>query len=123
MRDIETRKDIEILLQEFYNRLLKDNSISYIFTDVAKIDLEAHLPHLADFWEQVLFHTGGYRKNVLQIHLDLHAKEKLTDEHFETWLKHFYATTDSLYGGTNAEAIKTRALSVANVMKIKIYTS
>lgn len=122
MKDIENRTDIELLLREFYNRLLKDGSINYIFTEVAKLNLEEHLPHLADFWDQTLFHTGGYRKNVMQIHLDLNQKEKLTDKHFETWLGHFYATADAYFAGPVTEAAKTRALSIANVMKIKIYS-
>lgn len=120
MTDIQTRADIELLMQEFYNRLLADPSISYIFTDVAKIDLPSHLPHLADFWEMTLFHTGGYRKNVMQLHLDLNTKEKLTNAHFDTWLSHFIATVDSLFTGEIAEITKTRALSIATIMKIKV---
>lgn len=120
MKDIETRDDLEKLMWEFYRRLLADPSISYIFTDVAKIDLEAHIPHLTDFWELSVFHTGNYKKNVMQIHLDLNAKEKFTEKHFETWLRHFFETTDTLFEGPNAEKIKTRAESVATVMKIKL---
>jgi hemoglobin len=120
MKDIESRADIELLMHEFYSRLLADPAISYIFTDVAKIDLEAHLPHLADFWELSLFHKGNYRKNVMQIHLDLNVNEKLTNEHFDTWLTHFEATVNTLFTGTVAEIAKTRALSIATIMKIKI---
>lgn len=120
MTDIQTRTDIEQLLQEFYNRLLADPSIGYIFTDVAGIDLPSHLPHLADFWEQTLLHTGMYRKNVMQVHLDLNAKEKLTEAHFDTWLAHFFATLDSLFAGETTEKAKTRALSIATIMKIKL---
>lgn len=123
MRDLESRADIEILIRGFYEHLLNDKAISYIFTDVARINLEEHLPHLADFWEQALFYTGNYRKNVMQIHLDLNEKEMLTEKHFEVWLHHFYTTTDSLFRGTNAERIKTRAASVATIMKIKISES
>lgn len=122
MKDIETRADLELLLKEFYTKLLKDESIGYIFTDVAKIDLEHHLPILADFWEQTLFHRGGYRNNTMQVHLDLNAKEKLTEEHFYTWLNHFYYTTNRLFAGPNAEKAKTRALSIATIMKIKMHT-
>lgn len=122
MKDIETRTDLELLLKEFYTKLLQDDRINYIFLDVAKINLEHHLPILADFWEQIMFHTGGYRNNTMQIHLDLNQKEKLTEEHFNTWLNHFYTTTDSLFAGPNAENIKTRALSIATAMKIKLNT-
>lgn len=122
MKDIETRADLELLLEEFYTKLLQDNSINYIFLDVAKIDLEHHLPILADFWEQTLFHTGSYRNNTMQVHLDLNAKEKLTEKHFDTWLKNFYTAIDKLFAGPNAEKAKTRALSIATVMKIKMHT-
>lgn len=120
MKDIETRADLEVLLREFYKRLLADNTINYIFTDVAKMDLEEHLPVITSFWEMSLFHTGEYRNNPMQIHMDLNSKEKLTEGHFNTWLDHFYTTTDNLFSGPNAEKIKTRALSIATIMKIKL---
>ncbi|MEE1896737.1 group III truncated hemoglobin [Flavobacterium rakeshii] len=123
MKDIETREDIALLMREFYNRLLTDPAISYIFTDVAKIDLEAHLPHLTDFWELSVLHTGTYKKNVMQLHLDLNSKERLTNTHFDVWLGHFNQSVDDLFSGSNAEKIKTRALSIATIMKIKIHTA
>ena len=120
MTDIQNRHDLEVLLSTFYGKLLLDPAISYIFTDVAKINLEEHLPHLVDFWEQALFHIGGYRKNVMQLHLDLNAKEAITEKHFEIWLATFNAAVDSLFVGENAENAKTRALSIATIMKIKL---
>lgn len=120
MEDIQNRHDIEKLLWDFYTRLLADPAISYMFTDVAKINLQEHMPHLTDFWEQTLFYTGGYRKNVMQIHLDLNAKERITDLHFDTWLAHFYTSIDFLYKGDIAEKAKTRAASIVIVMKTKI---
>ena len=120
MKDIETRADLELLLRAFYNRLLSDSSINYMFIDVARINLEAHLPHITDFWEQSLFYTGNYRKNVLQIHQDLNSKEKLTEAHFTIWLSNFNDTVDAMFKGENSDKIKTRALSIATVMKIKI---
>jgi hemoglobin len=120
MSDIQTRADIELLMEFFYAKLLADNAIGYIFTDVAQIDLEQHLPHIIDFWEQTVLHSGNYRKNVLQIHLDLNAKEPLSKNHFEIWLDHFNATIDENFKGANCEIMKTRALSVANVMQIKL---
>ena len=38
-RDIESREDLLQLMKLFYDKLLHDESISYLFTDVAKIDL------------------------------------------------------------------------------------
>lgn len=120
MTDIQTRADLEQLMAQFYTRLLADNSIGYIFTDVAKIQLETHLPKIVDFWEVVVLNSGQYHKNVLQIHLDLHAKTPLLREHFETWLAHLHESVDAGFAGPNAENLKTRALSVATVMQVKI---
>lgn len=121
MHDIQSRYDLEQLLWAFYTRLLADPSIGYIFTDVAKINLEEHMPSLADFWEQSLLQRNGYRKNVMQIHLDLNALEHLTAAHFATWLGHFNATVDEMFIGEIAELAKTRALSIATVMQVKLY--
>ena len=120
MRDIQSREDIYVVMSEFYKKLLADDKISFIFTEVAKINLEPHLQDLADFWEQILFDTGSYKKNVLQIHLDLNQKIKFTEEHFTIWLNYLHTTIDDNFSGQIAEKMKTRELSIATVMKIKM---
>lgn len=120
MKDIESRVDLEVFTRAFYNRLLADDAVSYIFTDVAQIDLEEHLPKITDFWELSMFHTGPYHNNPMQVHMQLNDKEQLTAEHFDIWLGHFNATVDELFTGPNAEKIKTRAVSIATIMKIKV---
>ena len=120
MTDIQTREDLHLLMSEFYKKLLADDKISFIFTEVAKIDLKPHLLDLVDFWEQILFDTGSYRKNVLQIHLDINKKIKLSSAHFGIWLQYFNITIDENFKGQIAENMKTRALSIATVMKIKM---
>jgi hemoglobin len=120
MRDIQTREDLHLLMSSFYDKLLSDDTISFIFTEVAKIDLKPHLLDLVDFWEQMLFDTGSYRKNVMQIHLDINQKIKLSTAHFAIWLKYFNLTIDENFTGQIAENMKTRALSIATVMKIKM---
>jgi len=120
MKDIQNRSDIDLLMRDSYGRLLEDVVISYIFTHVAKIDLEHHLSIIGDFWEQNLLHTGKYKNNVLQIHQLLNQKAKLTAGLFEIWLDHFYVAIDSNFQGENSENAKTRALSIATIMKIKM---
>lgn len=119
-KEIENREDLLLLVTKFYERLLADTSISYLFTDVAKIDLKHHLPVLVDFWESILFQSGTYQKNAMQPHMVLHQKSPLTKHHFETWLRYFNETVDELFSGNNTFIIKERALSIATVMKIKL---
>jgi hemoglobin len=120
MKDIENKDDLYYLVDNFYKRLLSDASISYLFTDVVKIKLEEHLPILVTFWSQAIFDTGGYFNNLTKIHLDINRKENLTPELFTIWLNHFKNSVDDNFVGTNAEKIKTQALSLATIMQIKI---
>jgi len=116
LKDVESRADIDRLMEDFYQRALGDDVIGYIFTDVAKLDLEHHLPIIGDFWESLLFGTPAYQKhgrNPMLVHKDLHAKSELTREHFERWLEIFTATVDDLFSGENAEHLKLRASAIA----------
>jgi len=119
-KDIENREDLLQLLTLFYNKLLADSSISYLFTDVAKIDLPHHLDILVDFWDSILFQSDTYRKNAMQQHMILHQKSPLQKHHFETWLKYFNESVDELFEGGKAFIAKERALSIATVMRIKV---
>jgi len=57
---------------------------------------------------------------VLQIHQNLNHKKEFEKVHFKTWLAIFNKTVDLYYKGDNANFIKTRALSIATVMQIKM---
>lgn len=118
--DIQVRDDIFLLMQKFYTKLLADESISYLFTDIAKIDLEHHLPILTDFWESILFQKNTYGKNAMQPHIALHHQSPLTKAHFDTWLNYFNATVDELFEGDIAFLAKQRALSIATTMQLKL---
>lgn len=119
-KDITTREDIELLMKEFYSRLLSDSRISYIFTDVAKIDIDKHIPVIANFWESVLLNKNVYHNNTMKIHLELNDRSSFTKEHFTVWLQHFTTTVDELFEGNIALLAKQRATSVATIMQIKI---
>ena len=120
MKEIETRADIDELMQAFYARALADGVIGYIFTDVARLDLEHHLPIIGDFWESLLFGTPAYSKhgrNPLLVHRELHEKSELTAEHFQRWLEMFVATIDEMFSGERAGYLKQRAAAIAVRMK------
>ncbi len=123
MHDIETRKDIEELVTDFYQNALSDKVIGYIFTDVAKIDLAHHLPIIADFWEMLLFGTvnfqAKYDRSPMQVHAALNNKEHLRPEHFGRWVKLFAETVDAKFAGETANLAKARAFSIAETMRIK----
>ncbi|SEP97582.1 group III truncated hemoglobin [Flavobacterium urocaniciphilum] len=121
MKDIETREDILLIIRNFYDRLLKDQSINFFFTKATDVDqhLEKHFDILATFWEQALFLKGGYSNNMFQIHKDVHDKHPFTQEHFEIWLDHFYTSIDESYVGNKADQMKTMSLNMATIMRMK----
>jgi hemoglobin len=123
MKDIENRTDIETLMTKFYSKALLDQTIGYIFTDVAKLDLEHHLPIIVDFWEMILFGTvdfqSKYKRSPMQRHIELNEKEPLVSAHFTTWLKLFDSTVDESFAGEKADLAKFRAKAVANTMFMK----
>lgn len=120
MKDIETKEDITFLMEAFYSKMLKDEEIGYIFTDVAQLNLEEHLPSLTNFWNNALFHTGGYKNNVVQIHKDLNVLETLTPEHFKRWQFLLGETIDENYQGEVAEKMKLRARQVGMTIQAKL---
>lgn len=120
MNDIETRTDIDLIMRVFYERALADEVIGYIFTDVARLDLEHHLPIIGDFWETMLFQTGNYARhgrNPLEVHKALSLRSQLKPEHFERWLKIFATSVDEEFAGDRAEHLKMRARSIATRMQ------
>lgn len=118
--DVKDRSDLLHIMERFYELMLADAELRPIFTEVAPVHLEEHLPLLADFWEGVLFGTGSYRNNPMAIHLDLHRRHPLTPRHFELWLRYFNQAVEELHTGETAHLMQTRALSIATVMRIKM---
>ena len=119
--DISSREDIEHIVRSFYDRVLNDEELAPFFTEVVVVDWDAHLPKMFDFWEGVVFGTGNFKGNPMQVHLKLHLREKLSQQLFKKWLELFSGTIDSLHSGEKANLIKTRALSIATMMQMRIY--
>ncbi len=119
-RDIENRDDIILLVNTFYDKVKPDETIGHFFNRVVNVDWEKHLPVMYHFWENIIFHTGGYSGNPMKQHVDLHQKSPMKKEHFNRWIQLFNETVDELFEGVKAEQAKQRALSIATVMQINI---
>ena len=118
--DIVSEKDIKKLVDAFYAKVMVDPVIGYIFTDVAKISLEHHMPVMYSFWSSMLLGTDTYRDNPMVKHMNLDKQTNLVPEHFVRWLHLWEETVNELFSGENAvEAIK-RAKSIGAVMEYKV---
>jgi hemoglobin len=119
-KDIASRTEVIELVDKFYEKVKADEAISFIFSDIARVDWEKHMPVMYDFWESVLFYTASYTGNPMIAHRKLNNLITLTPEHFTTWLKLFHATIDENFSGDKAELAKQRSTSIATVMQLKI---
>ena len=121
--DITTSEDIKLLLDSFYEKVLVDDIIGYIFTEVAQIDLPTHMPRLYAFWEMALLSKGGYDGNMMTPHIQLHKKEPLRDAHFDQWKKLFYETIDTHFEGPIAQMAKDKAHAMSYLLRMKTTAS
>ena len=119
-KDIRNKKDVKLLVDRFYQAILKDEKIAYFFTEVVKVDFEKHLPLMYDFWDSVLFNSEEFSGNPMEKHLEINTISPLHTQHFENWIILFNATTDKLFKGPNADRVKESATSIASVMQIKM---
>jgi hemoglobin len=117
--DIKNREDIIKLVDVFYDKVKKDAVIGYIFSDVAHVNWDLHLPRMYDFWENILFYTGNFDGNPMMTHKTLNEKAPMDFTHFNRWNTLFDETVDALYKGEKAEEIKNRAMNISKAMMDK----
>lgn len=109
MADIESRDDVERLVRAFYAKAMTDPMIGFLFTDVAKLDLESHVPVITSFWETMLLGAKSYAGGAFAPHASLHRKAELRAPHFERWLWLWRGTVDELFSGPVADEAKAHA--------------
>jgi hemoglobin len=118
--DIKNRTDIELLVNSFYDKVKQNPVIGHFFSEVIPVNWEKHLPTMYDFWENIVFASGGYSGNPMIAHKKVHGLHAFSKSDFQEWLRIFKQTVDDLFEGEKAELIKQRAESIATVMQLKI---
>ena len=115
--DIKNRKDIELLVNKFYEKIKIDKSIGPFFLETTNKNLTKHLSTMYDFWENILFFTGNYGGNPLSLHHHLNKITTIKKKHFNRWNKLFSATVNELFEGEKATLIKQKAISIAKIIQ------
>lgn len=118
-----TKQDLPGLLSRFYTEDIPDPVIGHFFTEVAKLDLDVHLPVIASFWEGILFGSGSYKGNPMVKHVNMHAQSAMAPEHFQRWLGLWEAGIRSHFEGPVAEEAVLRGKTIARVMEHKVIHS
>jgi hemoglobin len=119
-RDIETRDDCERLVRAFYGRAFEDPIIGFLFTDVAKLDLEAHVPRITSFWETILLGAQSYGGGAFRPHAALHMKAPLRRAHFDQWGNLWSRSVDGRLARGRAGMAKAHAIRVARAFHQRV---
>lgn len=119
-KEIEDVKDVQLLVRSFYNKVLKDEKLGHYFSYAFEHHWDKHLETLDRFWNNLLFFSGGYEGNPMQVHKTLHHFKRLDKAAFDRWIQLFLQTVDELFEGEKAELARQRAYSIATMMQLKI---
>lgn len=111
--DIVDRKDIELLVDQFYEKVQADPLLAPQF---AHVEWPRHLPTMYSFWSSMMLGEQSYRGNPFQKHANL----SLERQHFNTWTKIFMDVVDGNFKGEKAEEIKKRAQRIAEVFQYRM---
>ncbi|MBL6662473.1 MAG: group III truncated hemoglobin [Flavobacteriales bacterium] len=114
MKDIEGIDEIKSLVDSFYSKVVKDETIGYIFQDVQKVNWNFHLSQMYSFWHTVLFGVMSYKGNPMLKHFYVNKNEPLSPVHFKQWLSLWEETIDEQFVGIKADLAKQRAVNMAN---------
>ena len=101
--DLDSAEHIERMVDLFYEQVLEDPLLAPVFLEVARIDLDAHLPLIAAYWKKLLLGEPGYDRHMMAKHRAVHDREPLTGAHHERWLALFHANLDRHFDGPQTD--------------------
>ncbi len=121
-KDLISREDIELVVNDFYSMLIKKANVGKFFTDGIS-SWEQHIEHMLDYWESRILLSKTYEKSVLPIHIDIDKRFGNTFEpkHFEEWLKYWHHCIDERFEGENASLTKDVGSKMAENIYKKMF--
>lgn len=120
-KDITSRGDIHLLVDEFYALALKDDLLGPVFNGrIAPENWPEHKEHIYLFWETVLLGVedpeGRYAGSPFASHIGLGIEA----QHFQRWLELFGHTVNHFFSGMKAEEAVWRAEQMAKLFAFKL---
>lgn len=125
MNDIQNRKDIQNLVDSFYEKIRKDELLGPIFNaHIPENHWEEHLEKLADFWETNLFGIPKFKGNptMKHVNVDKNLNYGIEQAHFGQWINLWFETINEKYKGEVAERAKNAARKMATRQFLAIWS-
>lgn len=115
-KEIQNIEDIKIIVDTFYGKVREDEMLADVFNNVIQDRWPQHLEKMYRFWQTVLLEEHTYNGSPFIPHVNLPVEK----EHFDRWLKLFYATVDDFYIGEKADRAKWQGERMAQMFHMKI---
>ena len=109
--DKQDRLDIQLLVQQFYGKVRKDELLASIFNKVIRGDWKPKREKMSEFWSSILLFSRKYFGDPMPKHLPL----PINNHHFECWLYHFHEMVRECVRGDVVEVAKN---SIENIVKL-----
>lgn len=114
--DITNISDIKKLVDNFYEKVRKDDLIGPIFNNVIQDNWGVHLEIMYRFWQTLLLNEHTYHGAPFLPHMEL----PIEPHHFDRWMKLFNETVEENFTGEVAEEAKWRASKMATLFMGKL---
>jgi hemoglobin len=115
-KDIISIKDVQFLVDKFYEVVRSDEFLGPIFNSRLDGRWEMHHRKLYRFWHTVLLRRPDYFGDPVPIHFNMSIDER----HFDYWLKLWIDTVDENFEGKIADRAKLRGRTMAAAFLSKI---
>jgi hemoglobin len=112
-----TKTHIENLVTHFYQRVQKDDLLSPVFNDTARVDWEHHIPLLCKFWNNIMLKTNEYHGNAYLKHVLIGQQVEIQEAHFARWLALFQEEAAKHLPAEAAKEIVEKATLIAQSLK------
>jgi hemoglobin len=118
-KDLESREDVKLMVDSFYEKVNRDKLLGPIFNDFAGVNWDSHLEKMYDFWNTILFARGNYKGSPFPKHAPLPIQK----EHFDRWIKVFHENMDEHFEGPKATDAKSRVVIIGYTFHSKMNQS
>lgn len=115
-KDIVTLKDVQFLVDRFYETVRADEYLGPIFNKRIEGHWELHHQKLYRFWHTILLRCPDYIGDPVSIHFSM----DIAKEHFNHWLLLWERTVDEYFEGKIAERAKLRGKTMSKAFLSKI---
>ena len=124
MKKIESRDDINTLVNAFYLKIRKDKLLGPVFNgQIPEDKWPEHLEKLTDFWQTNLFGVVKFKGSPTQKHInvDKNLNNTIEQVHFGKWMELWFETIDELFTGEMADKAKNAARKMSTGQYLAIW--